>query len=352
MKISYLWAIMTGLEGLILKDDCFAGSRYDVAGDHFSMKLTHKSIEPTRFVELGLDVPDGGKVWAADFCGSIEDRHRERIPKSVLDQFARQINENGFSLNLFHSNNLCGHVLEKATVTAQADGTYRLSGYLWVDDNAIMEDQDKISVNRAIETRTIRELSVEISGPVEYIEAPEGARGFWQYYIDPMAPNRTEILGLALVRKGAQHAQGVKVKSANSPIVNKEKSNSFIMIDKEFEIGGKSFRLHTEKSGESVALKGHDELIAGFREAVKEKAESEARLKAATDETNAIRESLTTDIINLSGALKQDVPTAEALATKSVADLYKSVTELRAKHDGGDTTTREKEVSTFKNVAY
>jgi hypothetical protein len=351
---------MAGMQDYIFTGKEAIGSRFEVDKNFLSMKITGKAVDAKGAVDLGIEIPDDGVVWPVEFCGDGEDRQTEIIPKPILDIYASQINTEGFSLNLFHTNNLCGHVLEKAMVVKNDKGNNVLRGYIWVDNVAVMDDQPKMTVNRAIEKRTIREVSIEISGHTEAIDDGHGGRAY-QYYVDENKPERTEILGLALVRKGAQRTQGIKVKSldGNKNPENENSKPENMQFDKEYEAGGKSFRVHTEKAGDGIVLKGMNEAIEAHKaaEIAKTKAESEkATAEAATVAANAeaatYKAAVVTEITQYQAILKTATPkTVAELEALKAADLLALRAEMVKAVAGAETKTKEVAANTDMDIS-
>lgn len=342
---------MQGLQDYIFTGKEAIGSKFEVDKNFLSMKITGKAVDAKGAVDLGIEIPDDGVVWPVEFCGDGEDRQTEIIPKSILDIYAAQINTEGFSLNLFHTNNLCGHVLEKAMVVKNDKGNNVLRGYIWVDNVAVMDDQPKMTVNRAIEKRTIREVSIEISGHTEAIDDGHGGRAY-QYYVDENKPERTEILGLALVRKGAQRTQGIKVKSLDgNKKPEKENHNSENMqhyIAARI-VAGAPFTFKSVDKGGNVEIEGLKELEAHaetlFKEATEAKAaKATAETAAATEkaETTVFKAAIVTEITQYQAILKTATPkTVAELEALKASDLLTLRTEMVKAVEGTETKAKE-----------
>jgi len=282
---SYICSVMGYWKDEIKAKDLKLGTTADVTST-FCFKMSDKAITPDQAISLNLDAPKKGTVWAVEMCNSKLDRHGEVFTKPVLDEFAKQINAASITFNLFHDRQLgIGRVLQSAIVAPEMDGSFTLKGYVWIKDVNIPELDYPVS--EAITDGIYKDVSVEVSGTVRYIENPQGGYGVWEYYVDPERPERTEITGLALVQKGAQRGAGIvkSINGGNPKAAPTHVNNTTMTFDKEYEAGGKSHRVYTEKAADgTITLKGMNEAIEAHKAA--EIAKTEAVTAKATAETS------------------------------------------------------------------
>jgi hypothetical protein len=356
-KIGYIWQRMGFLAEHIGKENTFIGSKVEVGSARFSFQMaSDKAMTADQITAMGLkDVPNGGKVWSVKMCNTKLDRHNEAFTKPVLDVYAKQINAEGVTYNLFHDRAIpIGKVLKSATVTMELDGSSTLEGFVWINDKAVVPSQPDITVSEAIETGMLKDVSVEVSGTVRYVENPTGGQAVWEYYIDTERPQATEISGLALVQKGAQIGASLVTKSIGEPPKRVSKTEN-MQFDKEYEAGGKSHRIYTEKAADgTITLNGVIEAIEAHKAA--EIAKADATTAKATAEAEVVtlkfqlaeaRKSHEADLVNYSGLNKDTVPTADAIKAMDFVTLKTAADAAKAKHD----STASKEVTTTTEAA-
>lgn len=325
--------------------DAAFGTRELVSGADFAFRLDATKALSASQIEMtlaGVAVPDGGKVWPVEMANTKIDRHGERFSKEFLDRIANQLNAESETFNLFHERMIpIGKVLPKAMV--EPDGVdFVLKGFVWVNNKSKIPSQPDITVNESIETGTLKDVSVEVSGTVRYIEPPQqgGARGIWEWYVDPERPDATEISGLALVQKGAQRGSSITTKSIDGGTIQVETKIVNMFKDKYF-IGGKEYAVTAKQEGSEIKPEGLETIVSDFREAVKASeaataakaaAETElAKLKAELDEA---RKGFETDLANFSKLNGKAEPTAEALKGMSIAQLKSATEAEKADYDG------------------
>jgi len=326
--------------------DLKLGTTADVTST-FCFKMSDKAITPDQAISLNLDAPKKGTVWAVEMCNSKLDRHGEVFTKPVLDEFAKQINAASITFNLFHDRQLgIGRVLQSAIVAPEMDGSFTLKGYVWIKDVNIPELDYPVS--EAITDGIYKDVSVEVSGTVRYIENPQGGYGVWEYYVDPERPERTEITGLALVQKGAQRGAGI-VKSINggkAPENESTKIKNMQHFSDKFLVGGELMAFKTVDAGGAVTIEGLQPLIDKTNKAITDLAAANTAKDAAIaekaaieTEANTLKAAIVTELTGLQLALKMATPkTVTELEALKAADLITMRTDLLKQFEGiGDT---------------
>ena len=341
------------------------GTRLEVSQADFSFRLSADKAMTTDQITAalpGVAIPENGKVWAVKMANTLIDRHNERFSKPYLERIAKQLNESSETFNLFHDRRIpVGKVLPKAAlIPMEGKPTdWELTGYVWVNNKATIPDQPMISVNEAIETGSLKDVSVEVSGSIQYVDAPEGSGmiGIWEWYVNPERPEIAEITGLALVQKGAQRGAGATtVKSiGGNTSINKESNpkNMQHYFDK-ILIGGALHTIKTTEEGGAIKIDGLKELEAKANEAFAAKAaaetaktEADAAKTAAEAETKEIKDALTAEVVLLEKALGKTAPRSlEDLGKMKTIELYKAAEALRKEYDGNGTANGEKSLET------
>lgn len=339
------------------------GTRLEVSQADFSFRLSADKAMTTEQITAalpGVAIPENGKVWAVKMANTLIDRHNERFSKPYLERIAKQLNESSETFNLFHDRRIpVGKVLPKAALIPMEGkpADWELTGYVWVNNKATIPDQPMISVNEAIETGSLKDVSVEVSGSIQYVDAPEGSGmiGIWEWYVNPERPEIAEITGLALVQKGAQRGAGATtVKSIGGQTIKKEEIKLITMYKEKYFVNDKEYSVTAKQDGTEIKAEGIESLVADYKDAVKAtkaaetaKTEAEAAKTAAEAETKEIKDALTAEVMLLEKALGKTAPRSlEDLGKLKTIELYKSAEALRKEYDGNGTANGEKSLET------
>jgi len=319
--------------------------------------LTDKQIEAMK--AQGKPSEDGFAVYLAALANTKLDRHNEVFTVPVLKAFAEQINSDGITLNFNHDRAFpAGKVKGVATVEKEQDGTYTLYAYVYVDKEIKMIGQE-VTYAKAIERGYLKDVSVEVRGSVQWVDAGENG-GFYQWYIDANRPQATEISGLALVQKGAQRGAALSVKSIDGEPITKKEENSTKIVDMfkdKYFIGDKEYSVIAKQEGTEIKAEGIDALVADFKASIKtaaeavtakDKAEAEnVTLKAELDEA---RKGFEADLVNYTKLNGKPEPTAEAIKAMSVATLKAASEAEKAAHDAAQGDAKSDAKTVFSDV--
>lgn len=353
---------MSALLAHIAKENLVTGYRAEVDNGTFSFQISTKALKPEDATTLGLSFPPNGVVWPCDFCNSKIDQHNERFPKEILDRFAAQLNGKEMTFNLYHENQRgVGKTLQKATVEAQADGSYTLKGYVWIGNKYKLKDQD-VTVNDAIADGVYKEVSVEVMGRVKYIE--EGSTGYLEYYVDPERPQYPKIFALALVQNGAQGGSELKVKSLQGGNNDPQKENNLpknmIQFSDKFLLGGELLAIKTAEKGGAIEIEGLSAIFDKANKAIADLATANTAKDAAIAEKSALdaeikafREPLINKAVALQAIAKTASPkSAEDLGKLKAAELVTLVDALTKEVEGEGSTHKSVDYQSVNTEAY
>lgn len=327
----------------ISKENTAVGTRIEVSKADFSFEMGRNKAMTAEQIAMdlnGVHIPENGKVWPVDMANTMEDRHRERFSKPYLDKITKQINGASETFNLFHEKMIpVGKVLPKAALVMSETGNgYTMKGYVWINNKSKIPSQPDITVNEAIETGMLKDVSVEVSGTVKWVE--DGGKSVLEWYVDPERPDSAEMTGMALVQKGAQRGASVSMKSLDGggtlPIKNA--INTTMYRDK-FFVGEKEYVVSAKQEGTEVKAEGVDALVNDFKASVKSEKEAvTAKEKAVADlaaekaSIEPVRKSLIADCENFGKAIGE-THKAEDLEKLSFKDLFAKREEILKKHD-------------------
>lgn len=301
--------------------------------------VVKKTLGSEEITLYGLPDQPAGKYYKVKMAGSQIDRHLQRFLPEVIEKYANDINREGLSLNFGHDQkNLIGKVTK--AVVENGD----LMGFVWVDELAMMPNQPKMSVAHAIEAGILKEVSVEVSGSLRIGE--KDAKGFatsYEWYIDPEAPERTEIHGLALVQRGAQRGAALSVKAAGETTIQPK---TIVRNMKEvFVINGKKHFITGKTEGTEIVVEGLKEVenaITELEATANKSVQLESDLAVKSAEIASLRAPFEADIINGQKALGIEEPmTEEAVKSLNATDLVsksKSILERLEKKGEGVST--------------
>ena len=239
-----------------------------------------------------------GKVFLCEFCNTEVDRHSDRFTIPVLQKFADNTNRpNGVPM-------LYGH--DRDNPIGRAFGAYlegtKLMGYAYVLNSMVMPKQPSVSIADAIEGKILTDVSVGFRGHIRSAEQDANSNTtVWEWFIPTTGADVTELSELSAVTIGAQIGAGFKALDADN---KKQQQNLNMSHTKSISAGGNSYEIKAVINGENVSL-DTTAIEQGIKALETAKAESDGKLKTATDENTALkaqvaemREPLETQVLN------------------------------------------------------